>query len=105
MATLRTEIFRGDDPMGEAIAGATIAVNSSPSEAWEPPAVMDEGRAFNPGKSATFEAFGGPVYVAIGEVPDPTAEPRRLVRPGLKVTARMHAGQRVSAAVATDIPA
>ena len=106
MASLRAEIFRGGDSMDTAIAGTTVAVTGTASAAWAPPyAGSDSDRFSNPGKVATFEAFGGPVYVAIGENPNPATEPRRLVRPGVKVEARIHAGDRLSAIAAADVPA
>ena len=109
MSTLRAEIFRGTSADGMPIGGATVAVTGSALTPWSPSYgatdAASSGIHENPSKTVALEAFGGPVYVAIGAAPDPTVEPRCLVRPGLKVETRIRAGDKVSAINAADVPA
>ena len=98
MATLRAEIYQRA-PTGSAIAGTTVALSSSASTPWAagPP-------LWTVGFYAVLTAVGGPAYVAIGDTPDPTVEPRTLVVPGQRIAVQISGLNKISAVAAADIP-
>ena len=86
----------------EPLMSGSLTVTSSPTVLASQPAVptSPSGSVY-----ARLEAIGGPVYVDINTVADPTADPRLLLFPGQSQTVRVSSLQKLSAIVAdADYP-
>ena len=113
MATLRYRYetlgnFRGalggqvDGSAEKPLRSGTLAVTSTATGAGsQPQAPSGAGDSL----FLTLSATDGPVYADIGSAPDPTLEPRHLVLPGSPLRLHVGPGERLSAVLATDIPA
>lgn len=91
-----------DDDEGLVVAATMLDVGPAATVAGSQPAVPSGagGDVF-----ARLTAVGAAIYVAVGLAPDPMAEPRFLVIPGLTIRIYVTAGQKLSAILATDLPA
>lgn len=86
----------GADPLGAVTLSVTAAATASGSQ----PVV-----AANAGASvfARLTALDAAMYVDVAPVPDPTAEPRRLLLPGYPVRVHVSGGDRFAAILAGDV--
>ena len=83
------------------LASGTLEVSATPTAAGAQPVVPALGRA------DVFVRLSGidvAVYADFAAVPDPTVEPRILLRPGDSRLLRVMSGERLSAIVAADVP-
>lgn len=110
MTAARVEIFRRAGPGSppRVMASATLEVSELMTPAASQP-VAPSGPLDDRGSLLAYvEAFGGLIYVAIGDAPDPTREPRALVLPyparkGPTLLA-IGPGERIAVILARELP-
>ncbi|WP_430913251.1 hypothetical protein [Methylobacterium sp. sgz302541] len=90
-------VAEADDP----IASGTLDVTATPTASGAQPLVPTMGRS---DVFARLTGIDAPVYADFAVSPDPTAEPRLLLRPGDSRLLRVIGGEKLSAVLAADVP-
>ena len=108
MPQLRVEICMSDTYQApEIVVGATVPIDHLTTPAGAQPRAPS-GNVASP-FFVRVEALQAPAYVAIGNAPDPTREPRMLVLPQPRganhPVVRIRPGESVAAILAEDIEA